>query len=59
MPFPAHEIKHRRAVKFLELRQIEQRPQIARDRGLHELIQICKMPLKQFAGDANGDVRNV
>ena len=44
--FPTHEIKHRRAVEFLQFRQIENRPQITGGRRLYELIQIGKMTLK-------------
>src|ERR1700733_421100 len=40
VPFPTHKIEHRRAVQFLQLCQIEQGPQVAGQRRLHQLIQI-------------------
>ena len=46
VPFTAHQVQKRGAVHFLQVREVEQRPQIAGQSCLHQLIQVRKMALK-------------
>src|SRR5271166_2242148 len=52
----ARQILQRRAIHFLELRQIQQRPQAALVRRLNQLVQIRQMPVKQLSSYKNSDM---
>jgi len=54
-----HQIKRRRLIQFLQVRQIQHRPQPAIRRRFHQLIQIWQVSFKQFSRYANRHIRCV
>ena len=51
-----HQITQRNPIQFFKLRQAQQGPQAAFAGGLHQLIEIRQMTVKQLSGNSNSDM---
>jgi hypothetical protein len=51
-----HQVTQRNPIQFFKVRQAQQGPQAAFAGGLHQLIEIRQMTVKQLSGNSNGDM---